>query len=259
MVKQLPNWVLGGEFGDISNLLTDRDQRTANLRRDEQLNTAREIDLENKQREAELEREIRNRGIFGGNDQGPITLRDMYGRVRDTAAELGSYEDAIRMQEKIESLERQQQQDELSQRVRESMIESRNRGGTRGSGGGGSKRLFTLENPETGEKGIFLPDEANEKLQQGWDIYKRDDLADILGGGNKKGPEKPSEPGATGRFLEGLLGGKKPGEDPAKEQEKLVEGIKDQAATINRPARPPKPGMKWIRNKKTGELREVPE
>lgn len=259
MVQQLPKWVLGGEFGDISNLLNNREQEYEATRQADVLNDMRDITLDREQRQADFEEELRRRDIFGGNDGQPPTLRDMYGRVRDVAQELGNYEDVIKMQEKLENLERQRQQDEINKRVRESMIESRNRTGTRSSGGGGSKRLFTLENPETGEKGIFLADEANEKLEQGWDIYKRDDLAEVLRGGDKKAPEKPSEPSATSRFMSGLLGDTKPGEKETEQQKEIVEQIRSEAAATVKPPRPPKPGMKWQRNKKTGELREVPE
>lgn len=260
MVQQLPKWVLGGEFGDISNLLNNREQEYEATRQAEVLNDMRDITLDREQRQADFEEELRRRDIFGGNDGQPPTLRDMYGRVRDVAQELGNYEDVIKMQEKLENLERQRQQDEINQRVRESMIESRNRAGSRGSGGStGSKRQYTLENPETGEKGIFLADEANRLLQEGWDFYKRDDLADLLGGKNKKAPEKSSEPSATSRFMSGLLGDTKPGEKETEEQKRIVEQIASEAAATVKPPRPPKPGMKWQRNKKTGELREVPE
>jgi hypothetical protein len=224
----------------------------------EQQNDLREIALEDQRRQEEMDRKMREMDIYGGNAQTPVTLRDMYGRVRDVAKEMGSYEDVLKMQEKIENLDRQKQMDDLNETYRKALIDAKGRVGTRGGGSGGSKRLFQLENPETGEKGIFREDEANQKLDEGWDFYKRDDLGEILRPSNKKPESKQSEPSAASRFLSGLFGDEKPGEKAAEEQKQVVEGIKDQAAATVKPMRAPKPGMKWQRNKKTGELREVP-
>jgi hypothetical protein len=259
MIK-MPSWVFGGEFGDISNLLNKRDQAYEETENAEITNDRNQIRLEEEQRKVDINEEMRKRGVFGDSGDQPVTLRDMYEKRRDIAMELGSYGDAIEMEKQLADLDRKQQQDELTKRYREAMIESRSRtsSGDRPSSGG-SNRLFQLENPETGEKGVFRADEANQKLADGWDFYKRDELAELLGDKNNK--PAPAKPGGVTEFLKGLgqRGADKPGEAEANKQKSIVEQIKAEAVMTERPARPPRPGMKWIRNKKTGELKEVPE
>jgi hypothetical protein len=220
MVQALPKWVLGGEFGDISNLLNNREQEYEATRQIEALNDIRDIDLEEKQRRAELEREMRTRGIFGGEGQGPVTLRDMYGRVRDTAMELGSYEDVIQMQEKIDSLERQRQQDDMDRRTKESMIEARQRVGSRG--GGPTKPTIRLENAQTGEKGVYTPEQANEKLATGdWDFASSSLSFEDLQRMAQQGQTKPEALSLGSR--------EKPGERESEKQVKLTEEIRTSA------------------------------
>lgn len=257
ILSQLPKWVMGGEYGDVSNLLASRDNQLEILRNNQIQNDRNELKLEEDKRRDDLDAQMRQMDIFKGDSGSQPTLRDMYGKVRDAASQLGSYEDVLKMQEKLDSLDRQRQQDELNKIYKESLIEAKNRSGSKNSGSS-SKRLFQLENQDTGEKGVFLADEANQKLQEGWDFYDKNDISHVLNRGVKQPKNIPSEPGVLDRFVSGLLGSK-PGEKESDQQKKIVEQIKTDATTLVSPSRPPRPGMKWQRNKKTGELREVPE
>lgn len=257
ILSQLPTWVMKGEYGDISNLLANRDNQLEILRNNQIQNDRNALRLEEEKRQEDLDAQMRQMDIFKGDSGAPPTLRDMYGKVRDAASQLGNYEDVLKMQEKLDNLDRQSRQDELNKIYKEALIGAKNRSGGKGTGGG-NKRLFQLENPETGEKGVFQADEANQKLQDGWDFYQKDDVLDKLERGKRSTNSTAVEPGIVGKFVSGFTGNK-PGEKEAEQQKQLVDQIKTDAATLVSPSRPPKPGMKWQRNKKTGELREVPE
>lgn len=213
MIKMLPGWVMGGEFGDISNLLNKRDQAYEQTENAEITNDRNQIRLEDERRNADFEEELRKRDIFGGNQDALPTLRDMYGRVRDVAMDIGSYEDVMQLQEKLESLNRQAEQDALEKRTKESMILARGRGG-----GGSNKPTIRLENVRTGEKGIYTPDEANEKLGTGdWDFAKNNFLNDL----QRMAQQGPSQPEVLGDSRK-----EKPGEREIEKQRQLTEDIK---------------------------------
>lgn len=192
ILGQIPDWVFGGEFGDISNLLNKRDSDAEKLRQQEIQTEANDIQLTSKKRGAKQdEMMIDQLSTLGENP----TLRDLYELQRKAAIDAGSPDDLIKAQENLYKIQRQDQLDEITKQYKEALTESANRRGTGGKGSGGSKRLFQLENPDTGEKGVFLAEEANQKLQQGWDFYKKDDIGDLPGG------RKNSSASSTGGSL----------------------------------------------------------
>lgn len=111
MIQKLAPWAFGGEYGDISNLLNNREQEYEATRAAQAQNDIRELDLEKQQRRADLEAELRRRDIFGGNEENPLTLRDMYGRVRDVAMEQGDVDYALRLEEKLQQIQDQQEKE----------------------------------------------------------------------------------------------------------------------------------------------------
>ena len=244
MLNQLPNWVFGGEFGQISNLLTDRDQRRASLMQTEQQNDLREIALEDQRRQEEMDRKMREMDIFGGNDQTPATLRDMYGRMRDVAKEMGSYEDVLKMQEKIENLDRQKQLDDLNKTYREAMTEAAGRRGT----GGGRGKTYNLINATTGEVELNVNEATAEALMDSdsnWIVNvdpdrrsKIEEAKRIKQEAERKKQAESQGPGIIDRIGQ-FFGGKKPADEAIKKQVNLTEDIKNKAAGVKGAAQKP--------------------
>ena len=125
---------------------------------------------------------------------------------------------------------------------------------TRGSDSDEVKGSKILIGPD-GQPELVSKSEYNDKIRADYVdpdlIEKQEEARRIREEAASK--SKKSEPGAFGRFLDGIFGGDKPGDAPAQAQKDIVDQIKQSA-----PPRPPRQGMKWQRNKKTGELREVP-
>lgn len=260
LINKLAPWVFGGEYGQISNMLNNREQEYEATRAAQAQNDIRELELEKQQRQADFEEELRRRDIFGGNDGTPATLRDMYGRVRDVAMEQGNVDYAMRLEEKLQQIQDQQEKEArqkiLQDRDDEKWNWEKERRGRTGTGGGsdevkGSKILIGPD----GSPELVRKSEYNDKIRTGYvdpDLMDEQEQARMMRE-EAASKSKKSEPGAVGSFLDGIFGGDKPGDAPAQAQKDIVDQIKQSA-----PPRPPRQGMKWQRNKKTGELREVP-
>lgn len=264
MISQLPNWVLKGEFGDISNLLNRREQEYEQTQNAQLINDLNQMKLEEQQRQADFDEELRRRDIFGGNSDEPLTLRDMYGRVRDVAREMGNIDEVLKFEERLQKLQEAQAQDERQKLLQGRQDEewgwkvqdrkTRGSGGSAGGVGNEIKGADILISPD-GQPELVRKSEYNAKIESGYiDPDLQDMIKEIRAERERASKsEQKTEPGAMGRFFEGLFGGDKPGDKPAQAQQDLVDQIKQSA-----PPRAPRPGMKWQRNKKTGELREVP-
>lgn len=238
ILGQIPDWVFGGEFGDISNLLNARDMGYEKLQAQELQNDENQLDLENKRRRADLQEELRKRDIFGGNQDAPLTLRDMYGRVRDASRDLGSVEDYIQMQEKIEAIDRQQKLDKQQEDYKAALTASI---GRRGAGGSGSK-AYNAYNAETGQIDLNISAAEAEALaaaDSNWvitggragDPAARKKFEEAQQKKAEKDRKRQAENQGPGWWqqIKGAFSGSKPAEEAIKQQKQATEDLKNNA------------------------------
>jgi hypothetical protein len=106
---KMPEWVFGGEFGDIENdiIRTEfgRRQSEARALQNDQL----EFDLDKARRNRDFQDELA--GVFEQNK--PATMRDMYRVGAEQALGQGRADIAFQMQDKLDELDRQEKQRKL--------------------------------------------------------------------------------------------------------------------------------------------------
>jgi hypothetical protein len=182
ILQGLPNWVLKGEYGDISNLLNDREQEFETTRQAEQVNDQRQIQLDEQKRDAQFEEELRRRGIFTDNGNGPATLRDMYGRVRDVAKELGNVDAVFKMEEQLQKLEQAKAKEE-----RAKLLESRDdqawewKKQDRGRKGVGREEKTTkMYNPETKDFARVPASQVDDAKKRGYIDEDHPEMAQFI-------------------------------------------------------------------------------
>lgn len=218
MISQLPNWVLKGEFGDISNMLNNREQEYEQTQNAQLTNDLNQMKLEEQQRQADFEEELRRRDIFGGNSDEPLTLRDMYGRVRDVAQEMGNVDHILKMEEQLQKLQEAQAKEERQKLLQgrddqewEWKVENRKKGQPRNEAG------YWMKDPE-GNEWLIPKSQVNAKVAEKWKRAKNSDdpFAELL-----RDEEQSDAPASNAP---------KPGEAAMQEQKALTKEIKDQAA-----------------------------
>lgn len=280
IASMIPKWVFGGDYGDISNDLNQRESSYEILQGQQQINDARQIQIDEARRAQALDSLLADR--FGG--QQPTSMRDAYKTAVTSAFELGDVGAAFDYQQKLDTLEeaarRQKLIDlksaaDLSQvfgydRVNEAMpgvispeeasrIYSESR--RRGSGGGdGRLRASDYEvvvDTETGFKRRVPWPEAEALQQTG--RYVIDPSADqqlqILSDVRKRqaAQEQATASQGPGMFERGLDAfsnwlSDRPGAQQEAQQKAIVENIKKDAVKY-----------RTYRNKKTGEIVTLPE
>lgn len=222
MISQLPNWVLKGEFGDISNLLNNREQEYEQTQNAQLINDLNQMKLEEQQRQADFEEELRRRDIFGGNSDEPLTLRDMYGRVRDVAQEMGNVDYILKMEEQLQKLQEAQAKEERQKLLQgrddqewEWKVENRKKG--QPSGAPSNEAGYWMKDPE-GNEWLIPKSQVNDKVAEKWKRAKSSDnpLAELLRDGDQG--DAPTSDAA------------KPAEAAIQEQKALTKEIGDQAA-----------------------------
>jgi len=100
LLSLAPPWVLGGDFGDTTKLLNNRELSDLTVERQAQENEKNQIALDEAERQKQLEDALKVK--FGENR--PATLRDLYKNMADTALEkgdLGSVEKALTNLDKL--------------------------------------------------------------------------------------------------------------------------------------------------------------
>lgn len=280
---KLPDWVMGGEFGDISTIMNNRDRQYETVAQAEQQTEKNQYDLEAKQREERM-REILNDRM--GTSR-PATIRDAYQQMADAAYEAGDPESALEYEAKREAYDQAQlakkraefsgaigiadnagydRVNELYPGVLTSDDYNRNQRRARAS----TEKTYPMYNTETKKIDPAVPySEAMQRQDSGKWIFTKD--PSFNDGGLNLSMGAPVESASGGGLFGGLFGGK-PGQAPSEKQKQTVEGLAEstpgkgaekavgaKAAPQNStPPRPPRPGMKWQQNKKTGEFREVP-
>lgn len=106
---KLPDWVFGGDFGDIENsiIVTENARRQSEGRalQNDQL----EFDLDKAKRNRDFQDELA--GVFGENK--PATIRDMYRIGVEEALGRGRADIALDMQDKLDELDRREKQQKI--------------------------------------------------------------------------------------------------------------------------------------------------
>jgi len=181
MLGQLPDWVFGGEFGDISNLLNNREQEYQQTRGAETTNDMREIALEEQRRQQRMDEEMRNSDIFAGEKQ--PTLGEMYDTKRKIAMQYGSIDDVLGIEKElaqIKAAQEKQARDQAEQSRKDQKwnweIEDRKKGRGSDRGDGEIKGTTTLISPD-GSPELIKKSEYNAKIKAG---YRDPDLENAL-------------------------------------------------------------------------------
>ncbi len=182
MVSQLPKWVLGGEYGDISNILNNREQEFEATRQAEFDNQNREIILDEKRRKAELDERMREIDILGGNSESPPTLREMLEKQREVAMQYGGFDDVVDIQRQLEAIQDKQQQEErkkITQSREDEEYEYRKQ--TRGQKGSGrEEKTVDMYNPETDDFGRVPASKVEDAKRLGYVDARHPRIDDII-------------------------------------------------------------------------------
>lgn len=101
---KLPDWVLGGEFGDLSRVMNSRDISYEQVAQSEQQTEEDEIDLEAKRRKERM-RDILNERA---GQSRPATIRDAYEQMINAAYEAGDPVIAMDLESKKQNYEQAQ-------------------------------------------------------------------------------------------------------------------------------------------------------
>lgn len=268
IASMIPKWVFGGDYGDISNELNQRELSYENLDRVQLDNDQAQIDLQRKQRAQEINDMLAQQF----QEQRPASMRDAYVSAIDAAFNVGDVDTALKYQgavEKLDELTKQQKYESLKDaaslaqmfdydRVNEAMpgvlspqeasriySESRRRG-QGGSGVGGKERSFEFVD-ENGIPRLVPASQYNAAADMGWKRAKgTNPLDDILQ--QMLGDAAPDEAQSV------------PGEEPARKQKALVDGIKQDAEELRVGGRRQissgdiAPSNMTIRNPETGML-----
>jgi hypothetical protein len=197
MVSAVPDWVFGGEYGQVANVLTDRDQRAANLRRTELSNDIDEIAVEDKRRRNEYEKSIGD--VLGGSMDTPLTLRDLYQLQRRKALETGNPDIAMQIEEKLRQQEESQAAKKFSELTTAAKLaddysyektrelfpwmtkadyDEIRRPKTKGSGEPKKEKAYKMIGPN-GIEELVPESQFNARAQQGFKS-KRSELEDLI-------------------------------------------------------------------------------
>jgi hypothetical protein len=182
ILQGLPNWVLKGEYGDISNLLNNREQEFEKTRQAEQVNDLRDIALEEQQRKAELDERMREMDIFGGDSGKPPTLREMLEKQREVAMQYGGLDDVMGVQKQLEDLQDKQEQEDRAKLIQSRQDEEyeynkQNRGK---KGSGREESTIEMYNPETDDFGRVPASKVGDAKKLGYIDADHPRIAEII-------------------------------------------------------------------------------
>ena len=182
----LPKWVMGGEFGDLSEIMNQRDMDYEKVQQQEMLNDQNEITLENQRRKDRTREGLSTR--LGG--KAPTSVREAYEQMVEAAYDAGDPISAMEYQSKIEDYDQAQVEKRRKDftgaigiadnttydRIEEMYpgILSRddyNRNQRRIAGGGlKSSDMVEVINTETGVKDRIPWSEARKAQELGWEV-----------------------------------------------------------------------------------------
>lgn len=286
---QLPKWLFGGEFGDIENSII----MTENARRQSDgqalTNDINEMKIDEARRAREFEDQLSE--VF--QEKKPATMRDMYSTAMEQALGAGRADDMMKMQQRLEELDRQEKQQKIQdintaiaagrinpEKAAEMMPDlftpdvvkrqqERNNlmGGLvydpesgelmpkprAGGAGGTSRERQPIAYNKNGEIKWVDPRDTEERNKLIKDGYSK-------GEAPRQTQIDPFQ--AALQVMMAQRGGEKTAEKATEEQKQVADKVKEKLNVASQggdaPPRPPQPGMKWQFNRKTGEFREVP-
>lgn len=149
ILSQIPDWVFGGEYGDIANVLNKRDAGYEQLQAQEIQNEKNNMLLEDAKRQEEMDRRMRESGLFTDGKQ--PTIGEMYDMKRKMAMQYGGIDDVLSIEKELAAIkdrqEKEARQKILEQRQDEEWGWKKERKGRTGE----EKKEKTVEmyNPET--------------------------------------------------------------------------------------------------------------
>lgn len=186
MLKSVPEWVYGGEFGDISTLLNNRDISYENVAQEEIATDDAAMKLEDAQRQERMREILQDRTA----NSRPATIRDAYQEMINAAYDAGdpmaameyegkrqAYEDAQRTKRRAELTGALSVADNLSyDRLNKEYPgvlsrEDYNRNQRRVKEGGvKSGDMVVVMNTETGAKDRIPWSMAGKAQELGWEV-----------------------------------------------------------------------------------------
>lgn len=98
---QLPKWVMGGEFGDLSTIMNNRDKQYEDVAQEEQQTESNDFKIEEERRKDRL-REILNERVGSSR---PTSIRDAYEQMINAAYESGDPMAALEYEGKKQAYE----------------------------------------------------------------------------------------------------------------------------------------------------------
>jgi hypothetical protein len=267
VASMIPEWAFGGDYGDISNMLNNRDLSYENLKRQEIANDANAIELEAMQRRSRI-----NDALAGQFQEAPpATIRDAYMQMRGAAFDAGDVGTALDIQNKLENIDKAARAQKISDledaaklapvlgyaRLNEffpGALTPQEAGAIaqyhrRTLGDGSKEKMLDAIDPSTGffsqiplsqalaaqQRGLILEPSSAEK-----------ERIRLEAKANASAPQTESGPGLINGLFNWL--GSKPGEKEEAQQKAIVENISKQATKF-----------RTYRNKKTGEIITLPE
>lgn len=284
VASMIPDWVFGGEYGDLTKLMNAREASYENLW--QQQEQTRQQQQRTQINDATIQELQQQQAMADALDQQfktsrPASLRDAYESMLNLAldsGDSGGVMKAMGFLNDVDESDRKRKLSDLkdaanlagdglgfdringlfpnvltSQDV--AAIASRSR---RGGEGYTDRNVTYLLDPKTRLPVQVPRSEYNNYISAGYLDPTRSDPEKVIKAmmpqGNSDTPPTESGPGVIDSFLGWL--GSKPGEAPAQKQKALV---KDIPATYGgTPPRKAAKGMKWQQNTSTGEFREVP-
>lgn len=202
----LPDWVLGGEYGDIAKTLNSREQSYEQLQAQEQVNDQRQIALDKAEEQAAFEDALSER--FGENR--PTSMRDAYEQMIDLAYETGNPLDAIAYESDLNKQKRSELSDAINlspklsyEKINElypdliSESDYNLSRAKRGGSGAPRERFVRAINPKNGFETEIPWSKAEEAQKLGWILDPSTDMREQIlqevgqDAPPEKGPAKP--------------------------------------------------------------------
>lgn len=265
---KLPEWVFGGDYGDISTLMNNRDKSYETTEQARQQTESNQYKLDAAEKAQAFSDLVGER--FEGDSQ-PKTLRDAYQMMIQAANESGNPLEGVDILAKVNNLERQSSQDRMIdlksardladagsadlvrsllppefQDQAETMVESRRPNRSKGP----KERTIDMYDLTTGVLIPNVPVSAAIQAQMSGRAVPANDPR--VRSGEIQLPSFPGteKPKATegGGFWDFFSSSPKPGEAPAEQQKQLVDDIGRQATEFT-----------TFRNKKTGKEVTLPK
>lgn len=281
-LNQIPSWVTGGDYGQITSAINNREISFDNAAQERQRTLNNDMILQQQQQQQELNSALAD---IWASDQRPTNLRDMYGAVIDSAAQTGNPMTSIDAMAKLAALDEDAQKRKMIDlktaidlapnlpysRINEllpgalSQPEAdliRQAAQPRASG----RAASTVEIDPLAKNVVYLlsPDgvpvavprsKYNDYIGANYVDPERSPPAAVLQAqaraAEKLLPAQDNGPGTVDSILS-FFGGAKPGEQQSKDQKDLVDNLPGKVGANN-------PNLVGWRNRKTGEVQYLPK